>query len=178
MEILTKLYKGFGKLILDNIPEIIMVDLWNGQTEPFWGEENNFALPAVFIDMRALDIKTIGCNIQDLRMKTTFHVAVDSLQDTRMSRNIDYTISKIHTITTAIHKLFQGHQDEFFESAMVRTAIYPYEAATNILQIAQQYEYQVIDNSAVDVYHSIKIENISPEKGEKPFTGSNAFLVV
>lgn len=175
MDILSELYRGFGTLILDNIPEIIMVDIWNGQTEPFWGEENNLALPAVFIDMRALDIKTIGCNVQHLHMKTTFYVAVDSLQDTRMSRNTEYTISTIHELTSKLHKLLQGHQDEFFEGGMVRTAIYPYEAATNILQIAQQYEYELIDKSHATEPNTQLISGVAVGQGEKTFTNSNAF---
>jgi hypothetical protein len=177
MQVLSDLYKGFAQKILDNIPDILSIDIWNGQTEPFFGEENQLPLPSVFIDMRATEIQTIGENLQDLTMRVTFHVATDSLQDTRISRNKDYTISKIHELTSALHVLFQGYRGEFFQGTMMRKAIYPYEAATNILQIAQEYEFHVIDDSSERIYDEVNFVEISLETGEKPVTIGNDFQI-
>lgn len=172
MKIISDLYKGFGAKILDNIPDILLVDIWNGQTEPFFGEENQIPLPACFIDMRATEIETIGENNQALRMRVTFHTAVDSLQDTRITRNTEYTISKIHDIATKLNQLFQGYKGEFFQSSMMRKAIYPYEAQTNVLQIAQEYEFWVIDDSAVKQY-----ETATPVTGPVIQTGAKNKII-
>jgi len=178
MEFISNLYKGLATRILDNMAEIIMVDLWNGQTEPFFGDENNLALPAVFVDIRALNIRTLGNNLQDLTIRATFHVAVNSLQDTRVSRNTGYNISAIHRLTAQLHNLMQGFQSDFFEGAMRRTAIYPYEAATNVLQIAQAYEFQVVDASAKPDYDTVvPAEGIIIEKNIEPKEKSSAFTV-
>jgi len=178
MQIISDLYKGFGQKILDNIPEILLVDLWNGQTEPFFGEENQMPLPACFIDFRANEIETIGENNQALRMRATFHVAVDSLQDTRITRNTDYTVTKIHLLTTALHKLFQGYKGEFFQGSMMRKQIYPYEAQTNVMQIAQEYEFWVIDDSAVKQYETeTMVTGPSIETGQKTKIIDNTFKI-
>jgi hypothetical protein len=178
MNIISELYKGFAKRILDNMPAIIMVDVWNGQTEPFFGDENQLPLPAVFIDLRTNGIRDLGENIQELTMRVTFHVATDSIADTRISRNTDYTISEIHELTSQLHNLFQGYKGEFFQGTTTRKAIYPYEAQTNVLQIAQEYEFIFIDDSAQKIYDTeTPIEGIVIESGAKPITTWNEFLI-
>jgi len=142
----TEAYKEWADLISKGITDIQWVDMWYNQTEVF-GDEYPFGLPAVFIDIGADNIQTIGNQAQDINAQIGFFLAFETLADTYEGAWNQDSALAFNRLLTELHKLLQNRAGENF-SAMNRVAIQPVDTGTNVLVYRIVYDTIIRDYSA------------------------------
>lgn len=148
------------------VPEVKHCDLYHGQIEH---AEDDYPWPpsSVFFDFNAVDIKTIGQNVQEMLFAVEVIYAVDLLADTyQKSQTQDISLMFMATCKR-IHQVLQGKSGKHY-GTMNRVGFRRMPSHPSLMVIAQRYETIIMDYSGMKVEGEATVTGFKTKKGEAP----------
>lgn len=163
MKDLKELHLELEKRISDNMPspEIKHIDLWSEQVS-FMADEHPFKSPAVFFGYRVLSTEDQGEKIQELRLQVDVYLFYETFADTAKGSKKQGKALDFLSLLTKINACFHGSNGNYYNN-MRRTGFNPVETGGAGILYVQRYELTMIDDSAMELYESLKFEQMEVE---------------
>lgn len=147
--------------LIDRVPEIKSIDLFNGQIENE-KKENPIQFPACFIEFQSIDWTSKGRGIQQGIAAVKFYIAIETYK-TGITGSATAALSdtSILELITKIHVALNGFDDELF-TPLARSSEQQDIGHDNVLVWGVVYMTQLTDDGA-ETRYSKPLVNLIPD---------------